>query len=65
METGSPGANDVVIVGHGDCPEDARMLEQMLKEQGVKQVITSYVGNVIGAHTGPDVLVIVFLGTAR
>ena len=65
VETGIPGANDVVIVGHGDCPEDARMLEQMLKEQGVKQVITSYVGNVIGAHTGPDVLVIVFLGTAR
>jgi fatty acid-binding protein DegV len=28
-------------------------------------VITGYVGPVIGAHTGPGVLVVFFLGTHR
>ena len=38
---------------------------EILKEAGAKNVIVSHVGNVIGSHTGPDVLVIAFLGTAR
>ena len=57
---------DTVFIGHGDCPEDAAALEQMLKQQcGVKNVVTGYVGPVIGAHTGPGVLVVFFLGTNR
>ena len=64
-ETGIPGANDTVFLGHGDCPEEAQALAELLKEQGVKNVIVSHVGNVIGSHTGPDVLVIAFLGTKR
>ena len=65
-ELGTPGANDTVILGHGDCDADAQALAQMLKERcGVKNVIVSYVGNVIGSHTGPDVLVVAFLGTKR
>jgi hypothetical protein len=41
-------------------------LAQQLKDKcGVKHVIISYVGNVIGSHTGPDVLVITFLGRQR
>ena len=65
VKTGIPGANDTVFLGHGDCPEDAEALAAMLKEQGVKQVIMNHVGNVIGSHTSPDVLVIAFLGTER
>ena len=65
VKTGIPGANDTVFLGHGDCPEDAEALAAMLKEQGVKQVIMNHVGNVIGSHTGPDVLVIAFLGNER
>ena len=64
-QTALPEQRETVFVGHGDCPEDAGILEQMLKERGVKNVIMSYVGNVIGSHTGPDVLVITFLGTSR
>jgi DegV family protein with EDD domain len=65
-ELGTPGANDTVIVGHGDCGADAGALAEMVKERcGVKNVIVSYVGNVIGSHTGPDVLVVAFLGTRR
>ena len=56
---------DTVAIGHGDCPEDAAILEKALKELGVKNVITGYVGGVIGAHTGPGVLVLFFVGKNR
>ena len=57
---------DTVFIAHGDCPEDAAALEALIKEKcGVKQVITGYVGPVIGAHTGPGVLVVFFLGSQR
>ncbi len=56
----------LVYIGHGDCPEDAAILEQRLKEEhGIGETVTGYVGPVIGAHTGPGVLVVFFLGTAR
>ena len=54
------------FIAHGDCPEDAAALEALLRERvGVKNVITGYVGPVIGAHTGPGVLVVFFLGSHR
>nr|MBQ8244193.1 DegV family protein [Oscillospiraceae bacterium] len=57
---------DTVFIAHGDCPEDAAALEALVKEKhGVKNVITGYVGPVIGAHTGPGVLVLFFLGQHR
>ena len=57
---------ETVFIAHGDCPEDAAALEQLVKEKhGVKNVITGYVGPVIGAHTGPGVLVLFFLGSRR
>ena len=57
---------DTVFIAHGDCPEDAAALEALVKEKyGVKNVITGYVGPVIGAHTGPGVLVLFFLGSHR
>ena len=56
---------EVAFIAHGDCPEDAAQLEAMLKERGVKTIITGYVGPVIGAHTGPGVLVVFFLGSHR
>ena len=57
---------DTVFIAHGDCAEDAAALETLVKEKyGVKNVITGYVGPVIGAHTGPGVLVLFFLGSHR
>ena len=57
---------DTVFIGHGDCPEDAAALEALLREaHPIKEVITGYVGPVIGAHTGPGVLVLFFLGSQR
>ena len=57
---------ELAIVAHGDCPEDAEMLANIIKEKyGVKKVHIGYVGAVIGAHTGPGVLVAFFMGDKR
>lgn len=65
-ELGLPGENDTVFISHGDCIEDARYLEGLLKERcGVKNVIISYVGAVIGSHAGPGTLALFFLGAHR
>ena len=57
---------EIAFIAHGDFPEDAAALEKILKETyGVKKVITGYVGPVIGAHTGPGVLVLFFMGSHR
>ena len=66
QELGEGYDNETMFVAHGDCPEDAAALEAALKEKcGVKDVITGYVGPVIGAHTGPGVLVVFFMGKQR
>ena len=57
---------DTVFIGHGDCPEDAAALEAALRaKHDIKEITTGYVGPVIGAHTGPGVLVVFFMGTNR
>ena len=57
---------DNVFIAHGDCPEDAAALEAMLLEKyDIKEITTGYVGPVIGAHTGPGVLVLFFFGKNR
>ena len=57
---------EIAFIAHGDCPEDAATLEAMIREKhNVQEITTGYVGPVIGAHTGPGVLVVFFLGTHR
>ena len=64
-ETRGDFDNDTIFIAHGDCPEDAAALETLLKQHGAKNILTGYVGPVIGAHTGPGVLVVFYLGTHR
>ena len=57
---------DMVFIGHGDCREDAETCAKILKEKnGFKEVHIGYVGAVIGAHTGPGVLVTFYMGEKR
>ena len=65
--TASADENETITIAHGDCPEDAAALEALVRKSCpyVKNVITGYVGGVIGAHTGPGVLVLFFLGSRR
>ena len=58
---------ETVFIAHGDCPEDAKKLEELIRQKRpeIKNIVTGYVGGVIGAHTGPGVLVTFFLGDHR
>lgn len=52
-----------VSVFHGDCSEEADVLETMVKEAYPQlEVLRGDVGTVIGAHTGPGVLVLCYVG---
>ncbi len=54
------------FIAHGDCPQDAQSLEEILRSTcGVQTVYTGFVGPVIGAHTGPGVLSVFFWGKER
>lgn len=57
---------DTIFISHGDCEEDARFLEEKIKEKyPIKTVITNYVGATIGAHSGPGTLALFFMGDIR
>lgn len=65
-ELGTGWENETFFISHGDCLEDAEYLASILKEQySAKQVIISYVGGVIGSHSGPETLALFFLGDHR
>ena len=65
-ETMLRGVNDVAFICHGDCLEDAKYLEKLVKERcGVKEVFIGYTGAVIGSHAGPGVLALFYLGEHR
>ena len=59
-------ANQTVFISHGDCLEDANYLADIMRSRfNVKDVVISYVGPVIGAHSGPGTIALFFLGTER
>ena len=61
-----PGPDDTVFISHGDCIEDAKLLERMLAERyGAKVQLITYVGPVIGSPSGPGTLALFFLGRER
>ena len=52
-----------VFISHGDCLEDATRVKEMVEEAFPQvKVILSDVGPVIGAHTGPGVIALCYLG---
>ena len=55
-----------IFISHGDCIEDAEKLASIIKERfGNDRITISYVGSVIGAHSGPGTLALFFLGEHR
>ena len=66
QELGAGYDNSTMFISHGDCLSDAEYLSRQLKEKcGVKDVVISYVGAVIGSHSGPGTLALFFLGSHR
>ena len=59
-------ANQTIFISHGDCLEEANFLADIMRSRfNVKKVVISYVGPVIGAHSGPGTIALFFLGTER
>lgn len=58
--------NDIVFISHGDCEEEAQYLADLIKERlGYDSFLIHYVGPTIGAHTGPGVIALFYMGDFR
>lgn len=56
----------VVFIGHGNSPQDAQFVEKLVREKfAVQDVITSYIGPIIGTHSGPGTIALFFFGNTR
>ena len=65
-ELGAGYDNSTAFICHGDCLEDAKYLEKLIREKnGVKNVVIGYTGAVIGSHSGPGTLALFFMGDHR
>ncbi len=66
IETGVDLAAQTVFICQAYCMEDARHIEAVLRERaGVKQVIITDIGPIIGAHVGPGTISVFFFGRER
>ena len=62
----TPERGRLVVIGHGDCPEDAAQLRNaVLERYPDAEVSLAPSGPIIGAHTGPGMLALIFWGGER
>lgn len=65
-KTAADPGNQTVFLSHGDCLEDAEFVAGEIRRRfGTKDIRISYVGPVIGSHTGAGVVALFFLGSPR
>ena len=59
-------AEQVVFISHGDCEDEARTLADMIRRDvGVKDVQISFIGPIVGSHSGPGTLAVFFMSRGR
>lgn len=60
------GNKDMIMICHGNVPEDAEYVRQLVEEKfGYKNFLTSNVGPMIGTHTGASLVVLSYMGDER
>ena len=58
--------NDIIMITHGDCIEDAEYVARLLREQmGIDNILINKIGTVIGSHTDPGVVAVFCMGSHR
>ena len=58
--------NDLILITHGDCMEDAEYVaERVRAKMGVNNILINNIGTVIGSHTGPGVVAVFCMGEKR
>lgn len=61
-----PGFGQRVIIGHGDDLDKAKLLQaEVAKKFPNAEIQLAYIGPVIGAHTGPGMLALIYWGNNR
>ena len=67
MEQGwIPDLGKSVLIGHADDPEAAALLKDKLLERFPDaEIRVTYIGPIIGAHTGPGALALFYWGNNR
>jgi len=57
--------DNTVFISHGDCMTDVEEIKKMLEDEGADVQVITYVGPVIGAHSGPGTLAVFYLASER
>ena len=58
--------NDIIMITHGDCEEDAQYVAKLVREKmGIEDILINCIGSVIGSHTGPGVVAVFCMGEKR
>ncbi|MCR5086074.1 MAG: DegV family protein [Lachnospiraceae bacterium] len=58
--------NEIVLISHADCIEDAEFVGNLVKERfGITNIVYNYINTVIGSHSGPGTVALFFLGETR
>lgn len=61
-------AEQTVYISHGDCDQDAEFVKRLLVEQygcDPQRIVISFIGPVIGSHSGPGTVALFFRGRDR
>ena len=57
---------DIICIAHGDVPEDAEYLANLIKEKlPHKQIVINTISPSIGSHSGPGAIGLCFMGEKR
>ena len=67
MEDGwRPDFGKLTVIGHGDCWEEANTLRGLVSGKFPQaEIVISEIGPIIGAHTGPGMLALIYWGDNR
>lgn len=58
--------NEMVMISHGDCLEDAELVKKDIEERfGIQNFMINHIGPTIGAHSGPGTIALFFMGDVR
>lgn len=58
--------NDIIMITHGDCIEDAEYVASLVRQKmGIDNILINNIGTVIGSHTGPGVVAVFCMGSER
>ncbi|MFV0361634.1 MAG: DegV family protein [Suipraeoptans sp.] len=66
IEQSKGWTNDIIMITHGDCIDDANYVADLIKsEMGINNILINNIGTVIGSHTGPGVVAVFNIGNKR